>query len=77
LSFKKFEDIKEGFAKNEAKATSFYLKYYLAPFTDKYVDIFTTIQNLSKRQQWALIVVERIIPLEVSLVQTETPIGPL
>ncbi len=24
LSFKKFEDIKEGFAKSEAKATSFY-----------------------------------------------------
>lgn len=72
---KKFEDIREGFAKSEANATSFYLKYYLAPFTDKYVDISTTIQNLSNRQQGALIVVERKVPLEDSLVQSGTPIG--
>ncbi|QOK29934.1 DNA integrity scanning protein DisA nucleotide-binding domain protein (plasmid) [Cytobacillus oceanisediminis] len=72
---KKFEDIREGFAKSEANATSFYLKYYLAPFTDKYVDISTTIQNLSKHQQGALIVVERKVPLEDSLVQSGTPIG--
>lgn len=72
---KKFEDIREGFAKSEANATSFYLQYYLAPFTDKYVDISTAIQNLSKRQQGALIVVERKVPLEDSLVQSGTPIG--
>lgn len=65
---KKFEDIRERFALSEARATSFYLNCYLSPFTDKYVDISTAIQNLSKRKHGALIVVERHVSLEQSLI---------
>lgn len=45
-----FEKIKEQFISIDMKAASFYLNCYLAPFTDKYLDLSICIQNMSSRR---------------------------
>ncbi|TQR19695.1 sporulation-specific diadenylate cyclase CdaS [Psychrobacillus vulpis] len=69
----KISSIKEQFEKAEAMAASFYLNCYLSPFTDKYIDISTAIQNLSIQKHGALIVIERKNQLD-SLIRPGTPI---
>jgi diadenylate cyclase len=54
-----FEEIREKFTDIESTAASYYLKSYLSPFTDKYLDLSISIQHLSERRHGALIVVER------------------
>ncbi|WP_428912247.1 sporulation-specific diadenylate cyclase CdaS [Niallia sp. Krafla_26] len=67
------ESIKEKFIKMESVASSFYLNCYLSAYTDKFEDLSTSVQWLSKRHYGALIVVERCDPLD-SLIQKGTPI---
>lgn len=69
-----FEQIKASFATIESRAATFYLNCYLSPFTDKYVDISNSIQNLSERRHGALIAVERNDPVD-PLIQPGIPIG--
>lgn len=68
-----FEKVKEDFLDVEMKAATFYLNCYLSPFTDKYPELSTCIQNLSKRKHGGLIVIQRENPLE-SLIKTGIPI---
>ncbi|SHE12392.1 membrane protein [Chlamydia abortus] len=68
------ETFKERLIQLESRAATFYLNCYLAPFTDKYVDLSISIRHLSERRHGALIAVERSEPLEW-LVQPGTPIG--
>ncbi|WP_391121909.1 sporulation-specific diadenylate cyclase CdaS [Psychrobacillus sp. L3] len=70
----KLATIKEQFEKAEAMAASFYLNCYLSPFTDKYLDISTSIQHLSNQRHGALIVIERENYLD-SFIRPGTPIG--
>lgn len=53
------KELKGKFEEIETMAASFYLNYYLTPFTDKYLEISTCIQHLSHQRHGALIVVER------------------
>ncbi|WP_134699555.1 sporulation-specific diadenylate cyclase CdaS [Ammoniphilus sp. YIM 78166] len=71
---RKFEQIRRAFAQNEATASSFYLNCYLSPFTDKYVDLSITLQNLAERRHGALIVIERSDSLD-GILHSGTPIG--
>lgn len=59
-----FAHIRDKFFKIESLASSFYLQCYLSPFTDKYLDLSTSIRNLSKRKHGALIIVQRNDPLD-------------
>ncbi|MFS0635946.1 sporulation-specific diadenylate cyclase CdaS [Mesobacillus foraminis] len=70
----KLEDIKEKFNIIEAKAASFYLNCYLSSFTDKYSDLAVAVQRLSHHRHGALIVVERLDPVEL-LIQKGMPVG--
>lgn len=70
----KFENIKSKFEQVETIAATFYLNCYLSPFTDKYLDLSTTLQHLSGQRHGALIVIEREQPLD-SFVQSGIPIG--
>lgn len=70
----KLEDIKEKFNKIETKAASFYLNCYLSAFTDKYSDLAVAIQRLSHHKHGALIVVERLEPVEL-LIQKGMVVG--
>lgn len=70
----KLEEIKNKFIKMESLAASFYLHCYLSAFTDKYVDLSICIQRLSNRRHGALIVVQRLDPLD-SFIQKGTIIG--
>ncbi|WP_338472300.1 sporulation-specific diadenylate cyclase CdaS [Niallia sp. XMNu-256] len=70
------ESIKEKFIVMESIASSFYLNCYLSAFTDKYEDLSTSVQWLSKNRYGALIAVERGDPLE-SLIQKGTAINAL
>ncbi|MFC4778824.1 sporulation-specific diadenylate cyclase CdaS [Paenibacillus sp. GCM10023252] len=54
-----FESIKKNFIRMESAAATFYLNCYLSPYTDKYRDLSTSIQNMSERRHGALIAVER------------------
>lgn len=65
--------IKERFLDVEMKAANFYLNCYLAPFTNKYVELSTIVQNLSKERRGGLIVIERNDSL-VDLIQQGVPI---
>lgn len=66
--------IKERFTAIESIASTFYLRCYLSPFTNKYLDLSKSIQHLSERRHGALIVIQRNDPLE-SLIQSGIPIG--
>ncbi|EIJ78429.1 hypothetical protein PB1_12754 [Bacillus methanolicus PB1] len=44
-------------------ASSYYLKSYLAPYTDEYIAISLAAQKLSEKRHGALIVVERTVPV--------------
>ncbi|WP_409276001.1 sporulation-specific diadenylate cyclase CdaS [Neobacillus sp. SCS-31] len=54
-----FERIKNQFIQVEMTAASFYLNCYLSPFTDKYPELTTCVQNMSARKHGGLIVIER------------------
>lgn len=53
------EGLKEKFEAIETVASSFYLNCYLSPFSNKFVDISSSIQHLSSVGHGALIVIER------------------
>lgn len=54
-----FEQIDTAFREVQTVAATYYLKAYLAPFTENYLAITLAIQHLSLRKQGALIVVQR------------------
>jgi diadenylate cyclase len=54
-----FAQIGNKFIQVESMAASFYLKCYLAPYTNKYIDLSICIQHLSERRHGALIVIQR------------------
>ncbi|SFS30723.1 sporulation-specific diadenylate cyclase CdaS [Marininema halotolerans] len=56
---KEFSEIRERFTHIESVAASFYLRCYLAPYTDLYVELAKSIEHLSVRRHGALIVVRR------------------
>ncbi|GIN96096.1 hypothetical protein J6TS1_19660 [Siminovitchia terrae] len=68
-----FEKIKEHFISIDMKAASFYLNCYLAPFTDKYLDLSICIQNMSSYRHGGLIVIQREDSLD-SLIQLGIPL---
>lgn len=55
----RIEGLKEKFEAIETVASSFYLNCYLSPFTNKFVDVSSSIQHLSSLRHGALIVIER------------------
>jgi diadenylate cyclase len=59
-----FNEIHESFNKVESIAASFYLECYLSSFTTNYVELSITIQHLSERRHGALIVIQRVNPLD-------------
>ncbi|GEN84470.1 hypothetical protein SLU01_27820 [Sporosarcina luteola] len=69
-----FEKIKEEFLSIEMKAATFYLNCYLSPFTDKYPELSTTVQNMSRLKHGGLIVIKREDSLE-SLLSPGISIG--
>ncbi|MDN4606299.1 sporulation-specific diadenylate cyclase CdaS [Sporosarcina highlanderae] len=69
-----FEKIKRDFLTIEMKAATFYLNCYLSPFTDKYPELSTCVQNMSRLKHGGLIVIQRENPLE-SLLTSGIPIG--
>ncbi|MGM9966422.1 MAG: sporulation-specific diadenylate cyclase CdaS [Rummeliibacillus sp.] len=69
-----FESVKDKFSEIEVKAGTFYLNCYLAPFTEKYTEISRCAQNLSKKRQGGLIVIQREDSLS-SLIQPGIPIN--
>lgn len=69
-----FESVKDKFSEIEVKAGTFYLNCYLAPFTEKYTEISICAQNLSKKRQGGLIVIQREDSLS-SLIQPGIPIN--
>ncbi len=69
-----FESVKDKFSEIEVKAGTFYLNCYLAPFTEKYTEISICAQNLSKKRQGGLIVIQREDSL-ASLIQPGIPIN--
>lgn len=69
-----FEKIKDKFIYIDMKAATFYLNCYLSPFTDKYPELSTCVQNLSNLRHGGLIVIQRGDPLD-SLIQPGISIG--
>lgn len=61
---REFEQMQGIFSNFQATASSYYLKSYLAPFTDSYPTLSTAIQHLSERRHGALIVIKRENSLE-------------
>lgn len=57
--FNHLQRIKETFLNIEMKAANFYLNCYLAPFTNKYLELSASVQKLSKQKHGGLIVIER------------------
>jgi len=55
----KIEGLKEEFEGIETIASSFYLNCYLSPFTNKFIEVSSSIQHLSALRHGALIVIER------------------
>lgn len=68
-----FEKVKERFTQLEMTAASFYLHCYLASFTEKYLDLSTSVQNMSERRHGGLIVIQREDTLD-SLIQSGIPL---
>ncbi|MBU8790852.1 MULTISPECIES: sporulation-specific diadenylate cyclase CdaS [Bacillaceae] len=54
-----FEELHQLFHDVQVNAASFYLRSFLAPFTDQFEVLSTAIQHLSKRNHGALIVIQR------------------
>lgn len=54
-----FHSMKEQFVYTESIASTFYLKCYLAPYTDKYDELSKAISHLSQRRHGALIIIQR------------------
>lgn len=71
--FNHLQKIKETFLDVEMKAANFYLNCYLAPFTNKYLELSASVQNMSKQKHGGLIVIEREDSL-VHLIQQGIPI---
>lgn len=71
---KQFERMRNAMTNIVTTAASFYLNCYLSPYTAKYEELTICVRNLSERKHGALIVVERMDPLD-SLVRTNVPIG--
>ncbi len=69
-----FEKVKERFVDIEMKAATFYLNCYLSPFTDKYSELSTCVQNMSRLRHGGLIVIQRENSL-ASLIQPGISIG--
>lgn len=67
-------NMRETFAQIESLAASFYLECYLSPYTNKYQDLSDSVQNLSRKQHGALIVVRRETPLDL-WIQSGLPVG--
>ncbi|WP_068676001.1 sporulation-specific diadenylate cyclase CdaS [Oceanobacillus sp. Castelsardo] len=59
-----FEEIHQLFHDVQVNAASFYLRSFLASFTDQFKVLSTAIQHLSERNHGALIVIERHDPLD-------------
>jgi len=59
-----FHNMKKRFIETESLASTFYLKCYLAPYTDKYEELSKAITNLSIRRHGALIVIQRSDPID-------------
>jgi diadenylate cyclase len=55
----RIEGLKEKIEEIEIVASSFYLNCYLSPYTNKFVDVSSSIQHLSSLRHGALIVMER------------------
>lgn len=68
------KELKDKFEEVETMAASFYLNNYLAPYTDKYLEISTCLQHLSHQRHGALIVIERKDHVDL-LIRTGTSIG--
>ncbi|QAY65992.1 sporulation-specific diadenylate cyclase CdaS [Paenibacillus protaetiae] len=68
------ETIQHHFSRIQSTAGTFYLNCYLSPYTSKFMELSTTLQNLSERKVGALIVVERNDPVE-QLVRHGVSIG--
>ncbi|WP_342048331.1 sporulation-specific diadenylate cyclase CdaS [Bacillus sp. OTU530] len=68
------EEIKKNLLYIESMAASFYLNCYLSAFTDTYKDLSICVQHLSKQHHGALIVVERLNPLD-AIIQKGTIVG--
>ena len=68
------EGIKKNLLYIESMAASFYLNCYLSAFTDTYKDLSICVQHLSKQHHGALIVVERLNPLD-AIIQKGTIVG--
>ena len=71
--FYHLQKIKETFLDVEMKAANFYLNCYLAPFTNKYLELSASVQNMSKQKHGGLIVIEREDSL-AHLIQQGVPI---
>ncbi|WP_431809119.1 sporulation-specific diadenylate cyclase CdaS [Brevibacillus agri] len=69
-----FDHIRSRFSRLETVAASFYLQCYLAPYTEKYIDLTIAVQHLAEKRQGALIVIERDDSLAEHL-QAGIPIG--
>ncbi|MFX3632792.1 MAG: sporulation-specific diadenylate cyclase CdaS [Candidatus Pristimantibacillus sp.] len=60
-----FHSMKEQFVYTESIASTFYLKCYLAPYTDKYDELSKAISHLSQRRHGALIIIQRTDPIDL------------
>ena len=58
-----FERIGERFGEIESLAASFYLRCYLASFTNRYRELALAVRHLSARRHGALAVIERSEPI--------------
>nr|WP_132743605.1 sporulation-specific diadenylate cyclase CdaS [Scopulibacillus darangshiensis] len=71
---KEFEQIQGIFGNFQSTAASYYLKFYLAPYTDCYPTLSTALQHMSERNHGALIVIQRDDLLD-DLIQPGTRVG--
>ncbi len=56
--------IRDRFNEIQSSASFFYLKAYIEKFTSQYIELAKAIQNLSDRKHGALIIVERVKPVD-------------
>ncbi|HFK1401778.1 sporulation-specific diadenylate cyclase CdaS [Bacillus cereus] len=60
----KVEDIHKLLLQIQSTTASYYLKTYLLPYTDCYIQLLTAIRQLSQKRHGALIIIEREKSLE-------------
>ncbi|KMP96833.1 MULTISPECIES: sporulation-specific diadenylate cyclase CdaS [Bacillus] len=60
----KVEDIHKLLLQIQSTTASYYLKTYLSPYTDCYIQLLTAIRQLSQKRHGALIIIEREKSLE-------------